>query len=350
MDNFELKLTKEVAIPGEISTNIGELDKLIAEKENLAKSLVVTDDLTEVEAADKDAAEIGKMEKQLSRFRIDFIKKWKKPVEAFEIACKWYEKRLNTAAALLRTKTAEVKTGWKLKRRETYNGVWLGLIAERNFDERVAGSGHFERFFGYWTSDITTGNWLNKSMTDEKIRAAMKTELDRVAEVVKTVRETYAGEDIDIRSKAEMEMVFSFCLEDVVKAVNAYKHELAELAARKAEAEAEAKARAEAEAKARAEAEAKARLAAKREAEARAQAEADARNQADAAQHGEPVHAAPAHKPAPASTQAAPAPKAEPTYKLTLTFTGSLAAFNDLKKYLATSTLTNEKVGEFVKI
>lgn len=158
MDNFELKLTKEVAIPGEISTNIGELDKLIAEKENLAKSLVVTDDLTEVEAADKDAAEIDKMEKQLSRFRIDFIKKWKKPVEAFEIACKGYEKRLNTAAALLRTKTAEVKTGWKLKRRETYNGVWLGLIAERNFDERVAGSGHFERFFGYWTSDITTGN------------------------------------------------------------------------------------------------------------------------------------------------------------------------------------------------
>lgn len=163
----------------------------------------------------------------------------------------------------------------------------------------------------------------------------MKTELDRVAEVVKTVRETYAGEDIDIRSKAEMEMVVAFCLEDVIKAVNAYKHELAELAARKAEAE--AKAKAEAEAKARAEAEAKARLAAKREAEARAQAEADARNQADAAWHGEPV-------------QAAPAPKAEPTYKLTLTFTGSLAAFNDLKKYLATSTLTNEKVGEFVKI
>lgn len=349
MDNFELKLTKEVAIPGEISTNIGELDKLIAEKEDLAKSLVVTDDLTQVDAADKDAAEIGKMEKQLSRFRIDFIKKWKKPVEAFEIACKGYEKRLNAAAALLRTKTAEVKTGWKLKRRETYNGVWLGLIAERNFDERVAGSGHFERFFGYWTSDITTGNWLNKSATDEKIRAAMKTELDRVAEVVKTVRETYSGEDIDIRSKAEMEMVVAFCLEDVIKAVNAYKHELAELAARKAEAE--AKAKAEAEAKARAEEEAKARLAAKREAEARAQAEADARNQADAAQHGEPVQAAPvATTTAPASTQAAPSPKAEPTYKLTLTFTGSLAAFNDLKKYLETSTLTNEKVGEFVKI
>ena len=348
MEQFEIKLTREVPIPEAIETNIKELDAIIKGKEELAKSLVVTDDLTQVDLADKDAAEIVKMAKSVARFRIDFIKRWKSPVDNLEKTCKEYEKRLEAAAATLRTKTAEVKSGWKLKRREKLHGIWLELIAGYGFDDSITSSGHFESFFELWTAETTTGNWLNKTVTDERASANMKAELDRIAQAVKTVRENYATDTAEVRAKADMVMVEHFDVSEVIAAVNAFEKEQAEIAARKAEEE--AKAKAEAEAKARAEEEAKARLAAKREAEAKARAKAEVKPaEAVAESPAEAVAASPAPSVEKAPTAQAQI-SAERRYCVTLRISGPCHDFQKLHTFLATTSLKSEKIGETIQL
>ena len=316
MEKFEIKVAEGLKIPEEIETNISELDTFIKEKEDIANSLVVTNDMAQIEAADKDAAEIGKMEKALARFRIDFIKKWKAPVEHFETTCKGYEKRLNVAAANLRTKTAEVKQIAINKKRDDLREIFDKLIAEK-LPENVRSSRHFDNYFTLWTAPTTVGNWLNKSATIEKVRSLMESELDRVITVINAVAETYANDSEEKKEKARLVMLEEFDLSKIVTAVNAWQTEQNKL--RQAREEAERKQREEEERRKREEAEKN---------NPPKSASAEIRPSSDPAE-------TPAEVPA--------------VFRLTLTFTATAAKLRELRSYIDQNGIKYEKVGEPVK-
>lgn len=343
MENFEPKIDQELTIPAAIKTNIAELDGVIKEKEELAKSLVVTDDLTQVDAADKDAAEIGKMAKSLSRFRIDFINKWKAPIAEFEATCKSYEKRLDAAAAALRTKTAEVKAGWRKKKCDEFLAVWTDKVRAA-FAEDVAASPHFLEFFTHWTANTTVGNWLNKSMTDAKVSAAMDSEIERIKTVVSAVTETYAGESAEVKAKANLALLSHFDTNEVMQTVNKWKREQAELAERKAKMERE-----EAERKAREEAERKER----EEAERRA-AEVE-RAKVEEARREESAAAPAAAAPTPEAQHTPVTPRAEiapedPVYRLSITITEKKSKLDALRNFMADNAITYVKNCDPVRV
>lgn len=256
MTKFEIKIAENITIPEKIESNIAELESLIKEKEDLAKSLVVTDDMSNVDAAEKDAAEIAKLGKALARFRIDFIKKWKSPVETFETTCKSYEKRLDAAANDLRTKTGEVRQIAANKKRDDLHELYTKLIGEM-IPDGVRDAEHFENFFAKWTNQSTTGCWLNKGVTIEKVRSSIEDELTRCTCMIAAVEETYENETEDIKAKARLAMRKNFDIADVVYAVNSYKKEQEAIARAKAEAAERERARLEAQAKSEAERKAK---------------------------------------------------------------------------------------------
>lgn len=324
MEKFEIKVAEGLKIPEEIETNISELDTFIKEKEDLANSLVVTNDMAQIEAADKDAAEIGKMEKALARFRIDFIKKWKAPVEHFETTCKGYEKRLNVAAANLRTKTAEVKQIAINKKRDDLREIFDKLIAEK-LPENVRSSRHFDNYFALWTAPTTVGNWLNKSATIEKVRALMESEIDRVITVINAVAETYANDSEEKKEKARLVMLEEFDLSKIVTAVNAWQTEQNKL--RQAREEAERRQREEAERKQR------------EEEERRKREEAEKNNPPKSASAEIRPSSAPAETPA----------EVPAVFRLTLTFTATAAKLRELRSYIDQNGIKYEKVGEPVK-
>lgn len=340
MEKFEIKVAEGLKIPEEIETNISELDTFIKEKEDLANSLVVTNDMAQIEAADKDAAEIGKMEKALARFRIDFIKKWKAPVEHFETTCKGYEKRLNVAAANLRTKTAEVKQIAINKKRDDLREIFGKLIAEK-IPENVRSSRHFDNFFALWTSPVTVGNWLNKSATIEKVRGHMESELDRVVSVITAVESTYTNDSEEKKEKARLVMLEDFDLSKIVTAVTAWEAEQRQL--REAREKAEQRKREEAERIAREEANRKERMAReqaeRKEREERAQAEREA-----AKLKTSPNIVVPERKPTSDTHENAP------LFCLTLKFTTSAAKLRSLRSYIDANGITYEKIGEPVKL
>lgn len=324
MEKFEIKVAEGLKIPEEIETNISELDTFIKEKEDLANSLVVTNDMAQIEAADKDAAEIGKMEKALARFRIDFIKKWKAPVEHFETTCKGYEKRLNVAAANLRTKTAEVKQIAINKKRDDLREIFDKLIAEK-LPENVRSSRHFDNYFALWTAPTTVGNWLNKSATIEKVRSLMESELDRVITVINAVAETYANDSEEKKEKARLVMLEEFDLSKIVTAVNAWQTEQNKL--RQAREEAERRQREETERKQR------------EEEERRKREEAEKNNPPKSASAEIRPSSAPAETPA----------EVPAVFRLTLTFTATAAKLRELRSYIDQNGIKYEKVGEPVK-
>ena len=73
MAMFEPIIKTDISVlPKKIETNLDELEAVIKEKEEFARSLVVNvDSEEELVKADADAALLTKMEKRISRFRID---------------------------------------------------------------------------------------------------------------------------------------------------------------------------------------------------------------------------------------------------------------------------------------
>lgn len=347
MDTFEPKVTQELIIPETIKTNIEDLDTVIAEKEELSRSLVVTDDLTQVEAADKDATEITKMVKTLSRFRIDFIEKWKSPIKQFETTCKQYEKRLEAAAAALREKTAEVKAGWREKRCAKMLETWKTKVGEA-FSPDIQSSPHFIEFFNHWTAATTIGNWLNKSMTDAKVESAMDAEVERIKTVIEAITETYSGESAEVKAKANLALISHFDSNEVMQTVNKWKREQAELAERK-----EKIAREEAERREREEAERRAREEEERRADEVERMKRDEARREDAER--KPSAAPAASAPTPETQHTPSAPRAEiapedPVFRLSITITAKRSQLVALRKFIADNNITYRKNYDPVRV
>lgn len=295
------------ALPENIETNLDELEAVIAEKEELARSLVVNvDSEEELIKADADAALLTKMEKRISRFRIDWTKAWQSPFENVIAKCKGYETRLKNAAADLRSKTEIGKAKIRDAKCEKLLAVW---------NEKTEACGiaapHFVRYFATMTDTNTTGCWLNNGVKPGAAAAAMDEEIARCVTALTTIKANYGNESEEIKQKAWLALRENFDIAEAIAAVNAYKQEQAELA--------EAKKRDE-ERKAAAMEKAKQELAEKREAPAQDPAQAAAASVA----------------PVPATDKVA-----FETY--TLNVTGTRAALIAMKEWCAENGVTLKK-------
>lgn len=259
---FTLKVFTDLSkMPKVVETNIDEVTPVIDEAIAKLDGLEVTDNKDEIVAADQDAAKLRKMCDAIKRFRLDHIALWKEPMEQFETKCKAAEKRLTEAAASITAKTAEVKDLWRERKREQCK-AWLVELLDESFPERpdIMASWSVDVFFKHWTDPKTKGTWVNSSVHESAIKQAMQAEIDRMKATMEGVEANYAAEPEEVKAKARLAMLERFDMNDVITAVNAWKKEQAEIAAR---AEAERKRQAEKDAAMEAQ---KAALAAKREA------------------------------------------------------------------------------------
>ena len=257
---FELVIKTDLSkMPKVVETNIDEVTPVIDAAIAKLDGLEVTDNKDEILAADQDAAKLRKMCDAIKRFRLDHIALWKEPMEQFETKCKAAEKRLTESAASITAKTAEVKDLWRERKREQC-AVWWKELLETNFAGKgdVIGSVSARSFFDNWTNPKTKGTWVNSSVHEASIKQAMQAEIDRMKATMEGVEANYANEPEEVKAKARLAMLERFDMNDVITAVNAWKKEQAEIAAR---AEAERKRQAEKDAAM----EAQAALAAKRE-------------------------------------------------------------------------------------
>ena len=304
---FQLVIKTDLSkMPKVVETNIDEVTPIIDEAIAKLDGLEVTDNKDEIVAADQDAAKLRKMCDAIKRFRLDHIALWKEPMEQFETKCKAAEKRLTEAAASITAKTAEVKDLWRERKREQCK-AWLAELLDESFPERpdIMASWSVDAFFKHWTDPKTKGTWVNSSVHEAAIKQAMQAEIDRMKATMEGVEANYANEPEEVKAKARLAMLERFDMNDVITAVNAWKKEQAEIAAR---AEAERKRQAEKDAAMEAQ---KAALAAKREASGQ----------------GSPV-------PVVKTTQAAEPPKDDElveTYRLEIT--GTREALTQLREY-----------------
>ena len=96
MASFELKMLTDLsALPKVVETNISEVEPLILAAIKKTDGLLVGGTKAEVDAADADAACLGKLRDAVKRFRIDNVALWKRPMDDFEAKCKELEKRLD---------------------------------------------------------------------------------------------------------------------------------------------------------------------------------------------------------------------------------------------------------------
>ena len=258
---FELVIKTDLSkMPKVVETNIDEVTPVIDAAIAKLDGLEVTDNKDEIVAADQDAAKLRKMCDAIKRFRLDHIALWKEPMEQFETKCKAAEKRLTEAAASITAKTAEVKELWRDRKREQCK-EWFAELLDANFTERpdITASKSVEGFFQHWTDPKTKGTWVNSSVHEAAIKQAMQAEIDRMKATMEGVEANYANEPEEVKAKARLAMLERFDMNDVITAVNAWKKEQAEIAAR---AEAERKRQAEKDAAMEAQ---KAALAAKSE-------------------------------------------------------------------------------------
>lgn len=241
---FELVIKTDLSkMPKVVETNIDEVTPVIDEAIAKLDGLEVTDNKDEIVAADQDAAKLRKMCDAIKRFRLDHIALWKEPMEQFETKCKAAEKRLTEAAASITAKTAEVKELWRDRKREKCK-AWCAELLDSNFTERpdITASKSVEAFFQHWTDPKTKGTWVNSSVHEAAIKQAMQAEIDRMKATMEGVEANYANEPEEVKAKARLAMLERFDMNDVITAVNAWKKEQAEIAAR---AEAERKRQAE---------------------------------------------------------------------------------------------------------
>lgn len=227
MAMFEPIIKTDISVlPKKIETNLDELEAVIKEKEEFARSLVVNvDSEEELVKADADAALLTKMEKRISRFRIDWTKEWQAPFESVIAKCKDYESRLKNAAADLRGKTEIGKEKIRAAKCEKLLAVW---------NDKTAACGitapHFVRFFATMTDTATTGCWLNKGVKPEAAERQMDEEIARCVTALTTIKSNYGNESEEIKQKAWLALRENFDIAEAIAAVNAYKAEQAELA------------------------------------------------------------------------------------------------------------------------
>lgn len=227
MAMFEPIIKTDISVlPKKIETNLDELEAVIKEKEEFARSLVVNvDSEEELVKADADAALLTKMEKRISRFRIDWTKEWQAPFESVIAKCKDYESRLKNAAADLRGKTEIGKEKIRAAKCEKLLAVW---------NDKTAACGitapHFVRFFATMTDTNTTGCWLNKGVKPEAAEKQMDEEIARCVNALTTIKSNYGNESEEIKQKAWLALRENFDIAEAIAAVNAYKAEQAELA------------------------------------------------------------------------------------------------------------------------
>lgn len=289
---FELKIKTDLSnLPKIVETNIDEVQPLIKAAIERTKGLEVTDNRDEIVAADEDASKLTKMKQAISRFRIDHMALWAKPMEDFEKKCKAAEKSLDEAATEIKTKTGEVKELWRNRKKDECGKLWNNILTDAfGNDAEIVKAAEGGAFWQLWTNPKTKGTWLNSSVKlQPTINDAMTAEVERMKQVIAAVETNYANDSEEVRAKARLAMLVKFDLADVVTAVTSWKAQEAEIAKR-----------------AEAERQAKADLAAKRAASGQ----------------GAPVSAV---KPTPTPTKvepkAEPAPKKLETYRLAITGT-----------------------------
>ena len=332
---FTLKILTDLSkMPKVVETNIDEVTPVIDAAIAKLDGLVVTENKEDIVAADADAAKLRKMSDAIKRFRLDHIAMWKEPMEAFETKCKTAEKRLTEAAQSITEKTAEVKDLWRERKREKCK-AWFGEMLDANFTEQseITSSKSVEAFFQHWVDPKTKGTWVNSSVHESAIRQAIQAEIDRMKATMEGVEANYANEQEEVKAKARLAMLDRFDMNDVIVAVNAWKKEQAEIAAR-----AEEQRKRDAEKQAAME-QAKRDLADRREAEAKEQAAQAAREAAST------PSAVPANNEPPEADAKVPAP-AQPylteTYRLEIT--GTREKLAELRRYGESIGITFKKI------
>lgn len=320
---FELKiLTDLTAMPKVVETNIDEVTPVIEAAIAKTKGLEVTDNKDEIVAADADAAKLRKMSDAIKRFRLDHIALWKEPMEAFETKCKAAEKKLTEAATAITAKTGEVKELWRQRKRDKYAKLWDEKLAEAfGQGSEVASCKSAKDFYALWTDAKTKGTWVNSSVSESSVVAAMDAEIKRMQDTLAAFDTNYADRPVEVRARAMNALLARFDMNDVIQAVANWEREQAEVAAR---AEAERKRQAEKDAAMEAQ---KKALAAKRE------------------QAGQVAPATVAASPAAPAPSAQAAEAAKETYRLEVT--GTREALMKMKEYglalgIAFKNLDNE--------
>lgn len=291
-------------LPKTIETNLSDLEPIIAEKVEAAKSLVVSaDNLEDCERAEADAALLTKLAKRLSEFRLTWTKEWQAPFEGVIAKCKDYEKRLKDAGEDLRSKAKVGRDKVREAKKLELAKAWDSELASV-FGDEADKFPHFRNFFDMMVDEKTTGCWTNRGKKVEKCVEEMRVEISRCAESLNALRANYGDAGAEIMQVAEDGLGAHFDMGEAVSAVNAYK-------AQKERVEA-------------------ARKAAEERAAAIAAARAAARAAATAPVAHAPAAAAPA---APARTMAHAEPVSAKVETYRLAVTGTRAALCALRKW-----------------
>ena len=221
---FEPKIITDISmLPKNIETNLAELEPIIAEKCELANTLVVSpDSLEECDRADADAAMLTKLSERIKRFRIDWTASWQSPFEGVIAKCKDYERRLADAAKNLREKSAVGKDKVKAIKRDALLDLWRGKLTERVPVEMLSAP-HFDAYFATMTDVKAKGNWLNKGVKDSAASAQMDEEIIRCIGAAGTFESMTAGESTAVKCVGLDALYRRFALEDAATAMAEYK-------------------------------------------------------------------------------------------------------------------------------
>lgn len=205
-----------------IEWNHEEIKKEVAEKVEMYKNLVYTDD--QVKDAKADRAKLNKFVQALEAKRKEVKKQCLAPYEDFEKKMKEIVQIVNDPISLIDGQVRE----YEQKKKDEKQDKILEMFAESSFPEWVG----FERIFEQ--------RWLNASVSIKSIRESMEAKKEQIKKDLDTLR-------ILPEFAFEAEQVYMNTL-DIQKSVNKA-HEMAEIQKRKREYEAE-QARKKAEAKA----------------------------------------------------------------------------------------------------
>lgn len=206
-----------------IEWNHEEIKKEVAEKVEMYKNLVYTDD--QVKDAKADRAKLNKFVQALEAKRKDVKKQCLAPYEDFEKKMKEIVQIVNDPIALIDGQVRE----YEQKKKDEKQDKILEMFTESAFPEWVG----FERIFEQ--------RWLNASVSLKSIRESMEAKKEQIEKDLDTLR-------ILPEFAFEAEQVYMNTL-DIQKSVNKA-HEMAEIQKKKAEYEADqARLKAEKEAK-----------------------------------------------------------------------------------------------------
>ena len=224
---FEPKIITDISmLPKNIETNLAELEPIIAEKCELANTLVVSpDSLEECDRADADAAMLTKLSDRIKRFRLDWTASWQSPFEGVIAKCKDYERRLAEAAKNLREKSAVGKDKVKAAKREALLDVWRAKLATKA-EPKIRDAPHFDAFFATMTDPKTKGNWLNKGTKESAAYEQMDAEIARCKGARDTIESMVLTESTAIQTVAYDALSRRFDVAEAVAAITEYRNQM----------------------------------------------------------------------------------------------------------------------------